>query len=127
MPKFIFSYPDGLQGVALLILRLSHAPAVTAIFWALGGGPLFSSLAMLSGTIVAVQLVAGLGTRFAALLFACAAAWCAATVQGGSALLFIGLAGSGATIALLGPGAWSLDARLFGRRVIHLGGPPDRG
>lgn len=30
------------------------------------------------------------------------------------------LAGLGATLAMIGPGAWSIDARLFGRKQIDI-------
>jgi hypothetical protein len=45
-----------------------------------------------------------------------------------AALLRLSAAGAAAALALLGPGAFSLDARRFGRRVIHVeAGPPHRG
>jgi putative oxidoreductase len=34
--------------------------------------------------------------------------------------LHILLAALGAALAMLGPGAWSVDARLFGRKRIHI-------
>jgi len=32
-------------------------------------------------------------------------------------------AGLGATLAMIGPGYWSIDARLFGRKQIDMSGP----
>ncbi len=127
MPRFIPSYPDGFQGLALLILRLSHALAAVPVFLGLRDVPILSGAALPLAVVVGLLLLAGLGTRPAAAALACAAVWCAATSPLEPAFVFIGVAGGGGTLALLGAGAWSLDARLFGRRVIHLGGPSERG
>lgn len=114
MPKVHSSYPDGVHGIALLIMRLCHAVAAFAVFSGGGAAP--------ASVVVAVLLTIGFGTRYVSLLLAGAAAWSAWSSQGGMALALIGQAGSSIALVLLGAGAWSLDARLFGRRVIHLGG-----
>jgi len=43
--------------------------------------------------------------------------WIALTGAGGESVAII-LAVLGGTLAMIGPGAWSLDARLFGRKHI---------
>jgi putative oxidoreductase len=112
VPKVHSSYPDGVQGIALLILRLCNAAAAFAVFPRPDAAPL----------IAAALLITGLGTRYVSFLLGCAAAWGAFASPGMPALALIGQAGGSIALTLLGAGAWSLDARLFGRRVIHLGG-----
>lgn len=122
MPKFHSSYPDGPHGIALLVLRLCHAAAALSILTGLNALPLFARIAMPMAVIVAILLVAGLGTRYASFVLGCAAAWSAAASHEGLALLLIAQAGGSVALMVLGAGAYSLDARIFGRRVIHLGG-----
>jgi len=73
-------------------------------------------------------LLAGFATRLAALVLGAAvllALPLSTTVQ---QLLLAGHVGGCAAIALLGPGAYSADARRHGHRVIHLRTrTPDRG
>jgi uncharacterized membrane protein YphA (DoxX/SURF4 family) len=121
------SFPDRFPGVGLLWLRL-----------AVGG-----ALAMQAGTYIAAFLEAGFGT-WATVLIALVSALCligglltpAAGVMAivGTLLVAIGpihesqlflrwqgslLLGAGiVSIILIGPGAYSIDARLFGRREI---------
>ena len=76
------------------------------------------TLEILAGTL----LLVGLWTPVSGSLLAILGVWNAATQQGDpwSAIL---LATIGAGLALVGPGAWSADARLFGWRRINV---PDR-
>jgi len=74
------------------------------------------------------MLVAGLATRWAALLLGIgtlvALPACGVVQQ----LLLVGNAGGCGAIVLLGAGAYSVDARRYGRRVIHVHThTPDRG
>jgi uncharacterized membrane protein YphA (DoxX/SURF4 family) len=83
---------------------------------------------------IALLLAIGLATRAVALLLGAAAA-VALAMPGGTAqaLLLAGQVGACVALALAGPGAFSIDARRHGRRVIHLqassrqAGTPDRG
>lgn len=128
MAKVILRYPDGVPGAALLLLRLSCValvhPALARLSPMPGGWwPVAAPIALLI-----LALVAGFGTRTAAalLLLLLAANLFAARAE----LLPFLLASGGQTLALalLGPGAWSIDAHRFGRRVIRLEPrSPDRG
>jgi len=75
------------------------------------------SFAALGGVLIMV----GLWTPIAGLLVAIMEAWIALSLQSNAALPAV-LAVLGASLALIGPGAWSLDAWLFGRKHIE---PPD--
>lgn len=67
-----------------------------------------------------IFLLIGLWTPVNGTVIAVAEGWIAC-VHTGDALVPILLAMLGATQAIIGPGAWSIDARLFGRKhfTIH--------
>ncbi len=75
------------------------------------------SIAALGGLLVLV----GLWTPIAGILVAIMEAWIAFSLPAGAAVSGV-LAVLGVSLALIGPGAWSLDAWLFGRKRIE---PPD--
>ena len=73
------------------------------------------------GALAGVLLLAGLWTPVAGVLTAIVEAWIAFSVPNSAAFPAI-LGVLGATLAMIGPGAWSLDAWLFGRKHIE---PPE--
>jgi hypothetical protein len=110
-------FPNGPRGAALLLLRVSAASLITFAIHRLA----LSSWAIGALVLVAAALILGLCTRLAATL--CAALAATAFIQSVGMLSWLmGLqALSAAALAILGAGAYSIDARLFGRRVIELG------
>jgi hypothetical protein len=62
-------------------------------------------------------VIAGLWTPVAGLLVAGIEAWIALSEPGNAAIPVV-LAVLGLALAMIGPGAWSVDARLFGRKHI---------
>jgi len=64
-------------------------------------------------------LMIGLWTPIAGSLMA-AAELCLLFFQGNSTPTHIVIAALGAALAMIGPGAWSIDARLFGRKRIRI-------
>ena len=79
-------------------------------------------------TGVVVLLVLGLATRLAALFLGVGTAFALAASRADAPWLLVGHLGGCVAMVLLGAGAFSLDARLHGRRVIHLQARrPDRG
>jgi putative oxidoreductase len=73
------------------------------------------------GALAGILILAGLWTPVAGIVVAIAEGWIAFSLPASAALPAV-LAVLGASLALIGPGAWSLDARLFGRKRIE---PPD--
>jgi len=67
----------------------------------------------------AALLLAGLWTPIAGILMALAEVGLAFSVPG-DPWMHILLAALGVSLAMLGPGAWSVDARLFGRKRIQI-------
>ncbi len=110
-------FPAGLSGAAILILR--GAAALLMVFTSVHFDG-YSKLTQLGSMLVAILLVLGLFTRPAAL--ACAVLTMAAAVmtrENQEAILSL-LALNALALALLGGGAYSVDARMFGRQVITM-------
>lgn len=68
---------------------------------------------------VGASLLAGLWTPIGGTLLAMIEVWFAVT-QSGRAEMSLPLAALGVSLVMLGPGAWSVDARLFGRKRINI-------
>lgn len=114
-------FPQGGPGVALLLLRISVG--ATILINAANHLGIWSVRPLFAGAVLMAGLLAiGLFTPVVAVL-ACLAAIANFVMGLGSTSLPLVFPVLNATaIALLGPGAYSLDARLFGRRVVVL--PP---
>ena len=97
-------------GIALVVHGI-------AALW--GGPPLGSAILHVLTTGVGILLLAGLWTPIAGALVA-VIALSHAFSQPGDPWSCIMLGTLGAALALLGPGAWSVDARLFGWKRIDL-------
>lgn len=97
------------------------AIAVHAVTELASGPPLPTALETLAAGI-GVLLIAGLWTPIAGALAVIHAAW-HAFVHPGEAGFYLLLATLSIALTLLGPGAWSVDARLFGWKRIETGAP----
>jgi hypothetical protein len=74
---------------------------------------------LIPAAAIALALALGFGTRAVAILLAAAALAAVPTLGADLALIVIAHAGSCCALALLGPGAYSIDARVFGRLVVR--------
>ncbi len=103
-------FPGGWPGAGLLVLRLAAAiPLIIGGGLAVRDAPQLGLHAIYFATIgVGIFLLAGLWTPVAGALQAIIEVW-----------IFFSR-GDGASLVMLGPGAWSVDARLFGRKRIDI-------
>jgi hypothetical protein len=117
MARLFSIFPSGKPGLALLLLRVSIAAASLIQLWELREAPSLSCCIVLI-PILALLLCLGLFTPFvAALCLVVEALWFATLTLPTLSILLIS---NSMVLALLGPGVYSLDARLFGLRVIEL-------
>ena len=117
MKQSFFVYPGGLSGAALLFLRVSVALSLSAMAL----GPLASHVwPDVALSLLALILSFGFCTRISAC--AAAATFVAQLIVGPSLPLMplVADALTAASLAMAGPGAFSLDALRFGRRTLHL-------
>jgi len=116
--RLFSTFANGWPGFGLFVQRL-----ITGIALLLGGMARVetpaagSALPSIAGALLGLLLLAGLWTPVVGVLIAAAELWI--VLAGGSDIwASLLLAILGGTLAMIGPGAWSLDARLFGRKHI---------
>jgi putative oxidoreductase len=120
LQRLFSTFPGEWPGAGLLLLRLTAAfPLVIRGISEIRGASqsatlVLAGVAVTSGTLVGV----GLWTPVAAVLGTFLELWLvySRTSSVETPLLLAGLT---ASIAMLGPGAWSIDGRLFGRKRIE--------
>jgi uncharacterized membrane protein YphA (DoxX/SURF4 family) len=121
MRRLFSTFAQGWPGAGLLILRL--VAGSVALVFGLPGVWAAQSVepATLEGAAVigGALLLAGLWTPVSGCLVAAFALW-SLTVKSGDPWRNILLASIGLALAMIGPGVWSLDARLFGWRRIDV-------
>jgi putative oxidoreductase len=116
-------FPNAWPGAGLLLLRVAAGlPAIADGITALADGissPIqwLHVLELTAGSLLFV----GLWTPIAGVLQA-ATLGCLAVGQGTLDTRSLVLAAIGVSLAMLGPGAWSIDARLYGRKRIDVPG-----
>lgn len=132
LQRLYFAFPDGLPGVVLLLLRavIGLAVLVEGTFYFRENDPTLTMwLTGLTVLAAATLLCVGFLTPIAAsLVLVCGSSIALSLLPASTSTLFVAKMSIlfGATMLLnvivLGPGAFSVDARLFGRREIII--PP---
>jgi uncharacterized membrane protein YphA (DoxX/SURF4 family) len=80
--------------------------------------PLFgAAVPEILGAVAGILILAGLWTPVAGTVAAAVELWIAFSQPNNMPMAVI-LAVLGVSLAMIGPGAWSIDARLFGRKQI---------
>ena len=123
MQRLFSAFPKSWPGVGLLLLRLAAgASCLSGV--AQSVAPAIRVPIQSIGWLTAPFLVIGLWTPFAGLvqaLISLSTAFLAASPDFEQMMRAV----FGASLALMGPGAWSVDARLFGRKRFDISAKRD--
>lgn len=123
MQRLFSAFPNAWPGAGILVLRI--ATGIALIFSGvpeLRGVPHSGLVAAhILVVCVGISLLAGFWTPIAGTLQALVELWIFLS-HGGQASLHLMLLALGVGLAMVGPGAWSVDALLFGRKRIHIPG-----
>jgi putative oxidoreductase len=123
--RLFSTFADGWPGRGLLLLRLLTSVALIHFGIAnLHEAPLLVTVVpKVIGAAAGIFLLLGLWTPAAGALVTIVQGWIAFLCyfsHSGDPWIPIILAALGAALAMVGPGAWSVDARLFGRKRIYI-------
>jgi uncharacterized membrane protein YphA (DoxX/SURF4 family) len=124
LQRLFSTFADGWPGIGLLLLRLLAGLALIhfGITDILEGPPLTTLVLQVIGSGAGLLLLVGLWTPVTGSLAAIVKAWIAFSQflsHSGDPWIAMMQAVLGAALAMVGPGAWSIDARLFGRKHIE--------
>jgi len=126
LQRLFSTFPNSWPGLGLLLLR--SCLGIALIYFGIAGfmaepsGPVTFAQNLLA-TAGGIFLFSGLWTPVIAGLVALEELWKVLGLHrppGESALIHIVLAVLAVSLAMLGPGAWSIDARLFGRKRFDI-------
>jgi hypothetical protein len=119
LQRLFTTFAESWPGFGLLVQRLVTGFVLlhNAPFREAPGDATIAPEAM--GAVLAIFMMIGLWTPLAGALIAAVEVWTIVAYPGDPRAPIL-LATFGATLAMIGPGAFSIDARLFGRK--HFGG-----
>lgn len=122
MRRLFSTFAPGWPGAGLLLMRLVAGLSLVLHGVAkLQTGAPIQAIGLAALVIsMGILLLAGLWTPVAGALVAALGLWSSVS-RPGDPWSSIFMATIGASLALLGPGAWSVDARLFGWKRIDVG------
>ena len=121
LQRLFSTFASGWPGIGLLLLRLVSGAALIHYESAdLLEAPQFVPIVpQIIRAGAGILLLVGLWTPVTGAVVAIVEVWIGLTRSGDPWIPGI-LAAIGATLAMVGPGAWSIDARLFGRKRIDM-------
>lgn len=119
MQRLFSNFADGWPGRGLLAQRVLIATVLNycAVIH-LGGGRASVSASEFLGVGLSIFILLGLWTPVVGTLISLIEVWVVLSHAVNPVIPII-LATLGASLAMIGPGAWSIDARLFGRKHIE--------
>jgi len=113
LQRLYSTFPEGSPGTGLLFLRICATIVLVDFAFASPSWP--DLIAAAAG----ILLLAGLWTPIAGAVITLTQLWMV-YAQSGNPRTHILLAALGVGLAMLGPGAWSIDSRLFGRKRLNI-------
>jgi hypothetical protein len=119
MQRLFTMFPLGSVGIGLLLLRLSTVSMLLMLLFSRALG-FFSQWVLTGLASLAVFFVLGAFTPVLCILCGCLEIAALFSLRGGDALYMVLTLVNTAALGLLGPGGYSLDARMFGRRRLIL-------
>src|SRR5260370_28989264 len=122
--RLFSTFARGWRGAGLLLMRLvvGLALVIRRINELQSGPPIGVAIIHVLAIAVGILLLAGLWTPIAGALLTIIEIWSALS-HPHDPWSYILLGTLGAALAMLGPGAWSVDARLFGWKRIDIRDP----
>ena len=123
MRRLFSTFAHGAPGIGLLLLRLTTGGALIyhGVTPLVRHAPFTPAAGHALLILLGVLLLAGLWTPIAGALVAVITLW-EMVSHPASRPQFVWIAIIGAALALLGPGAWSVDAWLYGWKQIKISG-----
>ena len=124
MRRLYSTFAGGWPGMGLVLMRLvvGFALIMHASSTLRSGAPAVATISAAVLAVLGILLISGLWTPIAGMLVVLLELWKILTLPGDPWVLGLLATISGA-LALLGPGLWSIDARLFGWKRVA---PPPR-
>ena len=117
--RLFSTFPEGWPGAGLVFLRaVTVISLVQGIAGSTSSPRVFAILHLLAAGAAALLLI-GLWTPVAGFIMA-VAELSLVLLHAGDVPLHLVLGALAAAIAMIGPGAWSVDARVFGRKRIRI-------
>jgi hypothetical protein len=118
--RLFSTFAEGWPGVGLLLQRVLTSAILLyfAGIHLLQTGGLAQSLPHRMAAVAGVLLLFGLWTPLSGTAIAIIELWIF-LARSGNPLIAIMLVSLGATVAMIGPGVWSIDAQLYGRKHIE--------
>jgi putative oxidoreductase len=120
LQRLFSNFANGWPGIGLLLQRILTAMLLIrlGIIGPTGTSPPASMILEIIAACAGILLLVGLCTPVVGTLIAVIELWIAIT-RVGDPWVSVLLATFGGTAAMIGPGAWSIDARLFGRKHLE--------
>jgi len=119
LQRLFSTFAEGWPGIGLLLQRILTGALLIrfGIMELSAASNPSAAIAQIIAAFAGALLVIGLWTPIVGTLIAVIELWVAANVSNPWISIIVAILG--ATVAMIGPGAWSIDARLFGRKHLE--------
>ena len=121
LQRLFSTFPNGWPGIGILLQRVLTATTLFCygIAHLRDTSQFASTVPHMFAAVAGILLLVGLWTPMVGALVAVMEMWTIFS-RSGDPWISIMLAVLGATLAMIGPGAWSIDAHLFGRKHFEI-------